>query len=194
MLAKAFSSLRRFLARLSNLALAVPVRVKIVGIMTIPVVVLGLVLTYWIRTGLSDWLSYLLSDVRVQAAMQAGTRSVIFVTFLAAAFSITLTYLLMYILTRPLLDLRSTALQVAVARGGHLATPALGVHERSVVGEPEPRPVRAVVAPVGPRGWRTGPDDDSSRVAVRPVERVRPARREPRGPGVVQAIVEVLRT
>jgi signal transduction histidine kinase len=113
MLTKAIAALRSILRRLSDWALAVPVRIKIVGIMTIPVVVLGLVLSYWIRTGLSDWLSYLLSDVRVQAAMEAGTRSVVFVTVLAAAFSIALTYLLMYILTHPLLELRSTALQVA---------------------------------------------------------------------------------
>lgn len=68
------ASPRSIFVRISEWALSVPVRVKIAGIMLIPVFVLGGVLTYWIRTGLSDWLSYLLSDARIQAAMRPGSR------------------------------------------------------------------------------------------------------------------------
>ena len=59
---------------------SVPGRYKIAGIALLPVLILGFVLNYWITTGLSD----LLTDVRVEAAMRAGGRSVPFVTFLAA--------------------------------------------------------------------------------------------------------------
>lgn len=79
----------------------------------LPVLILGLALNYWVRTGLSDWLSYLLSNERVQIAMEAGGRSVLFVTVLAAGFSILLTFLLMFVLTRPLLELHQVARQVA---------------------------------------------------------------------------------
>src|SRR5690606_3056830 len=64
-------------------------------------------------TGLSDWLSYLLTDVRIEAAMRAGSRSVSLVTFLGAAGSILLASLLTFILTRPLLALREMAQKVA---------------------------------------------------------------------------------
>lgn len=93
--------------------MAVPVRVKIVGIILLPVLILGFSMTYWITTGLGDWLSYILTDVRVEAAMRAGSRSVIFVTILAAVLSIILSSFLTYILTRPLLSLRDTAQKVA---------------------------------------------------------------------------------
>jgi hypothetical protein len=66
--------------------LAVPVRTKVVGIGLLPVLILGFSLNYWITTGLSDWLSYILTDVRVQAAMAAGARSVFFVTILGQSF------------------------------------------------------------------------------------------------------------
>lgn len=96
-----------------NRLMAVPVRVKIAGIIILPVVVLGISLNYWVITGLSDWLSHLLTDVRIEAAMRAGGRSVLMVTFLAAAFSILLGSLLNFVLTRPLLQLRDTARRVA---------------------------------------------------------------------------------
>ncbi|MFO7540068.1 MAG: histidine kinase [Chloroflexota bacterium] len=100
-----------------NVVLSVPVRVKITGIVLLPVIILGLSLNYWITTGLSDWLSYILTDVRVSAAMRAGGRSVLLVTFLAAASSIILASFLTFVLTRPLLALRRMAQQVAA---GHL--------------------------------------------------------------------------
>ena len=81
--------------------------------MVLPVAILGLALNYWIQTGLSDWLSYLLTDERVQMAMEAGSRSVSFVTALSAVVSIMLTSLLMLSLTKPLLELRQVAQRVA---------------------------------------------------------------------------------
>ena len=103
----------RFWRRIYDFILSVPVNVKIAGIMLLPVLILGLSLNYWVTSGLSDWLSYLLTDVRVEAAMNAGRRSVTLVTVLAAAGSILLASLLTYILTRPLHELREMAIQVA---------------------------------------------------------------------------------
>lgn len=100
-----------------NAVLSVPVRVKITGIVLLPVIILGLSLNYWITTGLSDWLSYILTDVRVTAAMRAGSRSVLLVTVLAAGASIILASFMTFVLTRPLLALRKMAQQVAA---GHL--------------------------------------------------------------------------
>jgi signal transduction histidine kinase len=114
-------TLERIRGSLSSFLLSVPVRVKIAGIMVIPVAILGLALNYWIRTGLSDWLSYLLENDRVAIAMQAGSRSVLTVSLIAAVGSILLTFILMYILTQPLIELRRTALQV---QNGRLETRA----------------------------------------------------------------------
>ena len=100
-------------AKILDFISSVPVRLKIAGIMVLPVLILGLALNYWIRTGLSDWLSYLLTDERVRIAMQNGSRSVVIVTLMAAIISVMLTFFLMLILTRPLLDLRQVALNVA---------------------------------------------------------------------------------
>jgi len=96
-----------------NVVLSVPVQYKITGIVMLPVLILGISLNYWITEGLSDWLSYILTDKRVEAAMQAGGRSVVLVTVLSAAASIILASLLTFLLTRPLLALREMAQQVA---------------------------------------------------------------------------------
>ncbi len=93
--------------------LSVPVRWKIIGIGILPVVILGVSLNYWITTGLSDWLSYILTDVRVRAAMGAGSRSVLFVTVIAAFLSLILLALLVHILNRPIDALKETAEEVA---------------------------------------------------------------------------------
>jgi signal transduction histidine kinase len=100
-----------------NAVLSVPVQYKITGIVMLPVLILGISLNYWVTASLSDWLSYILTDRRVEAAMQAGGRSVVLVTVLAAAASIILAALLTFLLTRPLLALREMAQQVA---GGNL--------------------------------------------------------------------------
>ena len=102
-----------FAQRLKSLLLSVPVRWKIIGIGSLPVVILGLTLNYWVTVSLSDWLSYILTDVRVEAAMQAGSRSVVFVTILAAIFSIFLSLFFTTLLTSPLLELKKTAEEVA---------------------------------------------------------------------------------
>jgi signal transduction histidine kinase len=111
--------------------LSVPVRIKVAGIMILPVLILGLALNYWVQTGLSDWLSYLLSDDRVSFAMQAGGRSVLLVTILAAIASILLTFILMYFLTQPLLELRKTAQQII---NGNLSSRAR-IFARDEIGE-----------------------------------------------------------
>ncbi len=97
--------------------LAFPMRLKVIGIGLLPIIILGFSLNYWITTGLSDWLSYILADVRVQAAMSAGGRSVFLVTLLGAVASILFSLLLSHILTEPILSLREMAQQVA---GGKL--------------------------------------------------------------------------
>jgi len=88
------------LSHFMDVVLAVPVQHKIIGIVMLPVLILGLTLNYWITTGLSDWLSYFVMDQRVQAAMANGSRSVFLVTLLAAAGSIFFAYLLIFLLTR----------------------------------------------------------------------------------------------
>lgn len=117
--------------RFVDLIYSVPVRIKIIGIMVLPLLILGFALNYWVRTGLSDWLSYLLTDERVQIAMEAGSRSVVLVTALAAFLSILLTFLLMLSLTQPLLELRQVAQKVA---NGDLAFRAQ-IRARDEIGE-----------------------------------------------------------
>jgi signal transduction histidine kinase len=112
---------RRILPKLSDAIFSVPVRIKIIGIMVLPVLIMGWVLNYWVQTGLSDWLSYLLSDERVDVAMQAGSRSVFLVTALSAVASMLLTALLMLTLTKPLLELIRVTERVA---NGDLASRA----------------------------------------------------------------------
>ncbi|MAT99629.1 MAG: hypothetical protein CL608_21005 [Anaerolineaceae bacterium] len=106
-------TLRRIPNWFYNLVISVPVRIKIAGIILMTVLTLGLTLNYWVTTGLSDWLSYLLTDVRVEAAMRAGNRSVLLITILAAAGSLVIASFLTFLLTRPLVDLRDMALKVA---------------------------------------------------------------------------------
>lgn len=98
---------------LYNKMLAVPVGVKVIGIGLLPILILGITLNYWITTGLSDWLSYILSDARVQAAMEAGRRSVTLVTILAGIISVFFSMVLSYILSHPILALNEMAQQVA---------------------------------------------------------------------------------
>ena len=117
--------------RVAGMALAVPIRTKIAGIMILPVLILGLTINYWVVSGLSDWLSWLLTDVRVHAAMAAGSRSVLFVTALAAIASFMLTWLMMLVLTQPLLDLHRVARRIAA---GDL-TPRVRIWAKDEIGE-----------------------------------------------------------
>lgn len=95
------------------MALSVPMGWKIIGIGLFPVLILGVTLKYWVTTSLSDWLSYIMTDVRVEAAMAAGSRGVTFVTVLAALGSIFIALLFTHLLTRPIQELRETAERVA---------------------------------------------------------------------------------
>jgi signal transduction histidine kinase len=107
--------------KVKNFLLSVPVMWKIIGIGILPVIILGVSLNYWVTTGLSDWLSYILTDVRVEAAMAAGSRSVLFVTGIGALLSMILLALMVNILTSPILALKRTAEMVA---GGSIETRA----------------------------------------------------------------------
>lgn len=75
--------------------------------------------------------SYLLSETCISVAMQVGSRSVILVTVLAAIASILFASTLTFLFTRPILELRKVALQVA---GGKLDSRAQ-VLARDEVGE-----------------------------------------------------------
>ena len=110
--------IRRVFRKIPQIILSVPVRIKILGIVIIPVLFLGLSLNYWVTTGLSDWLSYLIPDDRVIIAMEAGGRSVLLVSILAALAAILFSMLMMYMLTQPLVELSKTADQVAKGRFG----------------------------------------------------------------------------
>jgi signal transduction histidine kinase len=94
---------------------AVPIRWKVIGIVITSQLILGLAIAWWVRTGLSQWLSYLLTEERVSLAMQAGMRGVMVVTALAIAGGLVLAWILTLLLTRPLLSL--AALSRRVARG-----------------------------------------------------------------------------
>ncbi len=115
----------------NSVILSVPVRIKITGIIVLTVLILGFSLNFWVTTSLSDWLSYILTDARVEAAMRAGNRSVLLVTFLAAAGSLVMASFLTFLLIRPLLGLRDTALQVAAGKLDARAP----VYSRDEIGE-----------------------------------------------------------
>lgn len=108
-----FDSLKRIGGWLTTAIFSVPVRIKITGIIVLTVSILGLSLNYWVTASLSDWLSYILTDTRVEAAMRAGGRSVVLVTILAAAGSLVMGSFLTFLITRPLTDLRDMARKVA---------------------------------------------------------------------------------
>lgn len=104
--------MRLIFRKFFQILLSVPVRVKIFGIVIIPILILGLSLNYWVTTGLSDWLSYLVDDESVVLAMEAGSRSVLLVSILAGIAGILFTLVMMFWLTQPLLELQMTASQV----------------------------------------------------------------------------------
>jgi hypothetical protein len=61
----AMNHLNRLQRWIHDAVLSVPVRVKITGIVVLPIIILGMAINYWVTTGLSDWLSYILTDQRV---------------------------------------------------------------------------------------------------------------------------------
>lgn len=98
---------------LSKIFLSVPVRIKVAGIIVLPVLILGFALNYWVRSSLSDWLSITMSPQRVAVAMEAGGRSVTLVTVLGAIASSMLTFVMMLVITQPLLELVQAVHRVA---------------------------------------------------------------------------------
>lgn len=125
------SQLKLSATKIRTLILGVPIRTKILGMILLPVLILGVAINYWVRNSLSDWLSWILDPVRVDVAMQAGGRSVMVVTVLAAGLSLLLGSILIVILTNPLLELKSIADQV---RGGDLQRRA-PVRTRDEIGQ-----------------------------------------------------------
>lgn len=123
--------MNKILNKLANLLLSVPVRIKVFGIMLIPIVILGISLNYWVNTGLSDWLSYLLPNESVTNAMQAGSRSVFLVSIIAGVAALLLSMILMILLTKPLEELRETAHEV---KKGNLKSRA-NIWARDEIGE-----------------------------------------------------------
>jgi signal transduction histidine kinase len=109
---KRMNFLRKIFRWIGKILLSVPVQIKIIGIGLIPVVILGLALDYWVTSGLSNWLSHLIIDEQIRAAMEAGRRSVLIVTVLAAGFSIVISLLLSTIISHPILTLREMARKV----------------------------------------------------------------------------------
>ncbi len=97
---------------LRTLILGVPIRAKILGTILLPVVILGFAINYWVRASLSDWLSWILDPRQVEVAMQAGGRSVMLVTVLAAGLALLVGSVLILLLTNPLLELKRIADQV----------------------------------------------------------------------------------
>lgn len=116
---------------LSERLMAVPVQLKIAGMVLLPVLILGVTLNFFVQNSLSDWLSWLLRPEQVEAAMQAGARSVLLVTVIAAGVSILLSSGLMFLLTWPILELKKTADQV---RSGDLGRRA-PVRGRDEIGQ-----------------------------------------------------------
>ena len=107
--------MRKVITKIIQLLYSFPIRVKIFGIALIPIFILGLSLNYWITTGLSDWLSYLVPNESVLMAMEVGSRSVFLVSILSAIVAILFAVVQLYWLTRPILELQKAA--NAVAKG-----------------------------------------------------------------------------
>lgn len=111
-LAAARGQASRAAETLRTLILGVPIRAKILGTILLPVLILGFAIDYWVRASLSDWLSWILDPRRVEVAMQAGGRSVMLVTVLAAGMALLVGSALILLLTNPLLELKQIADQV----------------------------------------------------------------------------------
>jgi HAMP domain-containing protein len=121
---------RRVLSNISQIILSAPVWIKELGIVSIPVLFLGISLNYWGTTGLSDWLSYLIPDDQVLVAMEAGGLSVLLVSIPSVRTTIFFS-MMMYLLTHPLVELSKTSNQVAK---GELASRA-NIWSQEEIGE-----------------------------------------------------------
>ncbi len=90
----------------------VPLRYKIMGIIVVPLLILGFTIAWWVSNQLGGWLSYLLSEERVAQAMSVGLRSVVIITIFAALAGLVIGSFLTWLLTRPLLDMAYVARRV----------------------------------------------------------------------------------
>lgn len=90
----------------------VPLRQKIIGIIVFPLLILGFTIAWWVSNQLGGWLSYLLTEERVEQAMSIGMRGVSIITVLAAILGLGIASFLTWFLTRPILDMTSVAKRV----------------------------------------------------------------------------------
>ena len=86
------------------------------------------------------------------------------------------------------------SLQIAIAAGCHLASPALYIDGFAKIGEVESRAIRSVIASMRSRRGRSGTDENSARIAIGPVEGVGPAAWKSGRRSIVDRIVQVLRS
>ncbi len=90
----------------------VPFSQKIIGIVVAPLLILGFTMAWWVSSELGGWLSYLLSEERVEQAMLVGMRGVFIITVFAAFAGLVIASLLIWVLTRPILHITRVARQV----------------------------------------------------------------------------------
>jgi signal transduction histidine kinase len=90
----------------------VPFRFKIIGIVVAPLLILGLTMAWWVSNELGGWLSYLLSEERVEQAMLVGMRGVVIITIFAALAGLVIASFLIWVLTRPIQYMTRVARQV----------------------------------------------------------------------------------
>lgn len=90
----------------------VPLRQKIIGIIVMPLLILGFTIAWWVSNQLGGWLSYLLSEARVAQAMSVGMRSVTIITIFSAVAGLGIGWFLTWILTRSILDMTQVARRI----------------------------------------------------------------------------------
>ncbi|QPC84473.1 HAMP domain-containing protein [Phototrophicus methaneseepsis] len=90
----------------------VPLRQKIIGIIVTPLLILGFTIAWWVSNQLGGWLSYLLSEARVEQAMSVGMRSVSIITVFSAVAGLCIGWFLTWVLTRSILDMTWVARRV----------------------------------------------------------------------------------
>ncbi len=90
----------------------VPFSQKIIGIVVAPLLILGFTMAWWVSNELGGWLSYLLSEERVEQAMLVGMRGVFIITVFAACAGLVIASFLIWVLTRPILHITRVARQV----------------------------------------------------------------------------------
>ena len=103
----------------------VPLRQKIIGIIVAPLLILGFTIAWWVSNQLGGWLSYLLSEARVEQAMSVGMRSVSIITVFSAVAGLGIGWFLTWVLTRSIINMTWVAQRVKDGRSIR-ACPCLG--------------------------------------------------------------------